>query len=99
MRTSQVVIIGETIALVCQAEGNPKPAAVWFKNGHKINETSKVKISSPVAKDKLVTTILTIDDIEYGDSGVYTCEFGNTLGVINSTGTLSVHGELVGHFF
>ena len=38
--------------------------------------------------------LLTIHDIEYGDRGAYACEFRNTLGVINSTGILLVHGKL-----
>ena len=90
---SKVAITGKTETLVCQAKANPPPVAVWFKNGQKISERSKLNISSFVSMDKLVSTTLTIQDVEYGDKGVYTCEFGNTLGVINSTGTLFVHGK------
>ena len=52
-----------------------------------------MKISSSISIHKLISTILTIHNIEYEDSGVYTCEFGNALGVTNSSGTLFVHGE------
>ena len=53
-----------------------------------------MSLSSTTSPDKLVTSELVITDTKYEDSGVYTCVIGNTVGGINSSGTISVHGEL-----
>ena len=97
MTKSQVIITGEVTNLTCQGESQSPPIVTWLKNGQKITNSSRVTLFSSTYEDRLVTSELVITDTKYEDSGEYTCVIGNIVGGTNTSGIVSVHGELVNH--
>ena len=91
----QTIVMGKSSKFTCQGEAKPRPTIAWLTNGQKIVNSSRVTLFSSTSGDKLVTSELVITDTKYDDSGVYTCMIDNTVGAINSSGTISVHGEFV----
>lgn len=59
----------------------------WFKNGHRIQDSAKIKYS---IKD---TRHLKIKDVGFGDQGVYVCQVSNAEGSVNKTIYLIVTGR------
>ena len=95
MMKKQITITGRITNFTCQGKGKPRPTLAWYKSGQKITNSSRVTLSSSAFGDKLVTSELVIIDTKYEDSVVYTCVIDNTVGVINSSGILIVHGRLM----
>ncbi|CAH0703182.1 unnamed protein product [Spodoptera exigua] len=79
------VLAGETANLSCSVKGKPLPEIVWMKNGHEIEEESRV------------TTLyngqdcsLTIKDICIEDEARYSCEASNVHGRASTYARLAV---------
>merc|ERR1711962_642936 len=58
----------------CYAKGNPKPKLEWYKNGHLVQESKRIKIKE---------ASLVIRKIEKQDSGDWECRASNYLGSIS----------------
>ncbi|KAJ7383947.1 Roundabout 1 [Desmophyllum pertusum] len=82
---SMVVNETGTASFQCDVKGNPEPKVAWLKQN-----------SSLLADKRVVTSRggLMITDVASQDDGMYTCVASNILGVMTSSATLSVQGEL-----
>ncbi|XP_064420214.1 hemicentin-2 [Latimeria chalumnae] len=79
-----VVHTGETATFLCQSEGAPRPTITWHKNGHQLVMMNGVQAQSE-------GQMLQIQDIQVGDSGLYTCKVTNVAGQVERAFMLSVH--------
>ncbi|CAH3123360.1 unnamed protein product [Porites lobata] len=71
---------GNNASLPCSANGIPKPTITWYKNGEAL-DGSKYDADSGM---------LTLNDIQFADHGVYKCEARNFLGFDSATVELVV---------
>ncbi|XP_054706808.1 fibroblast growth factor receptor 3-like [Uloborus diversus] len=72
---------GSTVALKCQADGNPTPTITWKKNGLLLQKSGHIRFQKWALK---------IDQVTIQDQGVYTCLVSNILGTIQYNFTLEV---------
>ena len=86
------MVVNETGAasFQCEVKGNPEPQVTWLKQN-----------SSLLADKRVVKSRggLMITDVTSQDGGMYTCEARNILGVMKSSASLTVQGELKFLFF
>ena len=86
------MVVNETGAasFQCEVKGNPEPQVTWLKQN-----------SSLLADKRVVKSRggLMITDVTSQDGGMYTCEATNILGVMKSSASLTVQGELKFLFF
>lgn len=66
-------IAGSNITLQCQVRGYPVPAVTWFKDQMRLNVNDRVSMNADGG--------LFIKGLTSGDSGVYTCEALNDMGM------------------
>lgn len=71
------VLAGKTLELDLPIIGRPPPVCSWYFSDNKMKVTDRVKIKSTGKFSKLSVSDTTIDD-----SGDYTLEVKNTVGVI-----------------
>ncbi|KAL1416137.1 hypothetical protein MTO96_006406 [Rhipicephalus appendiculatus] len=71
---SKLVAIGDTAVLECLSSGSPKPRLTWLKDGVPLVATERHFLVSEAQ-------LLLITDTRTSDSGQYTCEMTNTLGI------------------
>ena len=84
-------VVNETgiASLQCEVKGNPTPQVTWMKQ------------NSSLPFDKRIIQSrggLMIRDVTLQDGGVYTCRASNILGVMTSSATLTVQGNLLPNF-
>ena len=84
-----ITIEGNTVALVCNATGDPVPVQTWSQNGNELTSGGRYQISS----DGRVLMVQGV--IEAQDEGEFTCHASNVAGNDSATLTLSVQGSLV----
>ncbi|KAJ8687536.1 hypothetical protein QAD02_023330 [Eretmocerus hayati] len=73
------------LQLQCDIRGSPKPSTIWFRNGSRIEHSSRIKRS--FVSDRAV---LTISDVKFSDAGEYSCEAKNLLGTTRSSCKVAV---------
>lgn len=73
LKSEEEPISGSNLTLECRARGYPVPVVTWYKDQIKLNKTEHTSIFS-VEK-------LSIAKLESGDSGVYTCQALNNMGM------------------
>ena len=78
----------------CQATGEPVPSISWYFKGVMINvsDASKYNISNTMS-ETIVTSSLTISNVQSSDVGTYTCEAENIIGIDESSGIFTVNGK------
>lgn len=76
---------GADVTLQCAAEGVPRPAITWLKDGRPITGQHGAKVLN---EGKL----LQIKDVKVSDTGRYTCIAVNVAGQADSKHDVSVHG-------
>ena len=78
----------------CQATGEPVPSISWYFKGVMINvsDVHKYKISN-ILRETIVTSSLTISNVQSSDVGTYTCQAENIIDIDESSGTLTVNGK------
>lgn len=81
------VIKGGNITLDCAAEGVPKPAVSWLKDGRPITGQHGAKVLND-------GRLLQIRDADVTDTGRYTCVSVNVVGQADSKYDVSVHGKI-----
>ena len=69
----------------CEVKGNPKPQIMWLKQNSSLRADKRIVQSRGG---------LLITDLTSQDSGMYTCEAKNILGVMTSSATLTVQGKI-----
>lgn len=81
-------LIGSNFALECVADGHPKPEIRWYKNDTELFETSRLLIKTTNS-----TCRLEIKDIDFNDTGKYTCQALNVVGRASTFARLQVVGD------
>ncbi|XP_062608901.1 neural cell adhesion molecule 2-like [Saccostrea cucullata] len=74
---------GDTVTLICKAEGTPEMQFTWLKEDTELQSNSKYAISSTSAADIFDTKFkseLTVRSIAKADYGTYTCKARNDRG-------------------
>ena len=87
---------GGIASFTCQADGDPLPTISWYFNGAPLDEsnTAKYMITERQSSTTTNTDILNIMSVESSDVGTYTCNATNVVSSDNSSGVLTVNGEL-----
>ena len=76
------------ITLVCKPEAAPFPVITWRKDNINIGGGDERRRQLPNGN-------LHIRQLNYGDSGFYTCEAENSVGKNRSTSRVSVKGRIM----
>ena len=81
------------VLFTCEAIGEPSPSISWYFNDVVINQTDKYNISDGRDPGR-VESSLTVINPETSDAGTYTCHADNVIGSDNSSGILTVNGNV-----
>ncbi|XP_050683951.1 peroxidasin-like [Leptidea sinapis] len=81
-RKQEVRINQPLVRFDCTARGNPEPHISWLFNGEKMLLSDRVTMRHNGS--------IFIENVDFNDSGNYTCEAENILGKISSSGSLEV---------
>ncbi|XP_061739556.1 hemicentin-1 [Nerophis ophidion] len=79
-----IVTKGGDVMLQCAAEGVPRPAVTWLKDGRPITSQHGAKVLNE-------GRVLQIKDAKVADTGRYTCIAVNVAGQVDSKHDISVH--------
>ncbi|CAH1116112.1 unnamed protein product [Phaedon cochleariae] len=79
---NQTLPIDSVAIMTCEAQGNPKPIILWYKEGVPVSPTQRVNMSNP--------THLQIHNLQKNDTGPYTCVASSRGGKATWTGHLLV---------
>ncbi|XP_075252147.1 uncharacterized protein LOC142344413 isoform X2 [Convolutriloba macropyga] len=79
------VVSGDEIELRCIIEAYPPPRVQWFKDSKLLTPSDRITMSEDGPEK-----VLTIDDVDDGDQGVYVCKADNAQGTIQTSATLQV---------
>lgn len=82
------VLRGLDITLQCEADGVPRPAITWLKDGRPISSGSGAQILNE-------GRLLRLRDAKVVDTGRYTCIAVNEAGQTESKFDITVHGEQI----
>lgn len=77
---------GGDITLKCEADGVPRPAISWMKDGRPLSTGRKSQILNE-------GQLLRIHDAQVADTGRYTCIAVNVAGQADRKYDVNVHGE------
>ena len=85
---------GDTASFTCQATGEPVPTISWYFNDVLLVNGMKhmISVSSNTTSN---SSTLTIMNVQSSDVGTYTCNATNVVSTDNSSGVLTVNGELL----
>lgn len=83
---------GGDVTLQCAAEGVPRPAVTWLKDGRPITGQHGAKVQNE-------GRLLQIKDAKVSDTGRYTCIAVNVAGQADSKYDISVHGMIYQLFY
>ena len=77
---------GTDVTLECEAEGVPRPAITWLKDGRPVTHGNGAQVLSD-------GRLLQIREARVSDTGRYTCVAVNVAGTTDSKYDVNVHGE------
>ena len=83
----------ENVTFVCQAVGEPAPNISWYFNGVMINVSDNSSKYMMMSRSLNITTTentLTVYNVTSSDVGTYTCNASNIIGIVTSSGILTV---------
>ena len=89
---------GDMAFFTCKATGEPAPTIKWYFNSllvEKIDAT-KYTVSVMFLNTTVISSMLTIRNVESSDVGTYTCNATNIISSDTSSGVLTVNGEFFG---
>ena len=82
------------VTFSCKATGEPIPVINWYFNDVMINVTDETKYNiSNSLNETVLTSLLTITNVQSSDVGTYTCHAENIIGIDRSSGILTVNGK------
>ncbi|VEN57316.1 unnamed protein product [Callosobruchus maculatus] len=81
---------GKLVVMECKVRANPKPDIVWYREGQKVVESTKIKMSFTKIEEDVYYIKLELRDPGTEDSGLYKCNISNTLGELNANLTLNI---------
>ena len=88
--TDQTRDEGHNMSFYCRAGGNPTPSVEWQLKGRKLLSGAKYLVRDGE---------LVVRNLNYNDTGQYTCAEKNTLGSSDASGNLTVRSEKNIFFF
>ena len=88
--TDQTRDEGHNMSFYCRAGGNPTPSVEWRLKGRKLLSGAKYLVRDGE---------LVVRNLNYNDTGQYTCAEKNTLGSSDASGNLTVRSEKNIFFF
>ena len=88
--TDQTENEGGTATFVCEADGVPIPIFSWYFNGVLLDDSN----TNYDINSRNDFSILVITSVNSLDVGTYTCNATNVVSSNNSSGVLTVNGEL-----
>ncbi|GMS88507.1 hypothetical protein PENTCL1PPCAC_30561, partial [Pristionchus entomophagus] len=77
---SQKFRLGFKLLLICEAEGEPRPSIVWYKNGAEITPVRNVHIRERHISSSTIHSVLDIDPTTLADKAIYGCLASNSKG-------------------
>ncbi|KRZ79183.1 Fibroblast growth factor receptor 3 [Trichinella papuae] len=86
VRPKQEVMLGDRLKLRCEAIGKPQPYVHWYRNDQLIS------VLKNQARVKINRFSLTIQRVEPGDEGQYSCKVWNQIGQIWRNFTVKIIG-------
>ena len=81
---SVISIVRESSQLACEASGSPLPTIEWLKDEQLVTSTSRVSVTSSV-HGLVRTSNITLTNLNFTDTGNYTCRATNNLTVLQTT--------------
>ena len=86
----------DSVTFTCKATGDPVPTISWYFSGAMINisDTRKYNVFSSI-NGIIVTSSLTIMNLQSSDAGIQVCEAENFIGSDQSFGILTVNGKYI----
>ena len=85
----------DTASFTCQATGEPVPTISWYFNGNLLVNGTEHMISIMSLNTTIISSTLTIMNVQSSDVGTYTCNATNVVSSDTSSGVLTVNGELL----
>jgi len=82
---------GQSIRLLCEVVGNPRPQIAWMKNGLRISESDPHYFISESGS-------LEIFSADRSDTAIYICTASNNIGVMEKPISLVVNGIVFRYF-
>ena len=80
---SVIGIVGESSTLVCQTSGSPVPSIQWKKDGQNVTGSGRISIVT-LTNGLVRTSNITITNLDFSDTGNYTCVASNNLAVLQT---------------
>ncbi|XP_060806233.1 hemicentin-1-like [Amyelois transitella] len=72
---------GDRVTFSCKAEGTPRPAVVWNKDGRPVSYSTRVFIDNTLYRTQSIEQLV-IEGANVQDSGIYTCNAASSLGSV-----------------
>ncbi|KAI8479293.1 Hemicentin-1, partial [Branchiostoma belcheri] len=66
-------VVGNSVTLLCEADGQPPPSLLWLKDGQTLPQISRLRVLSDGRKLRILS-------VQKADSGLYTCIASNVVG-------------------
>ncbi|KAH9380974.1 hypothetical protein HPB48_021080 [Haemaphysalis longicornis] len=83
---SKNLLVGERTSVICATTSGDQPLTfAWLKDGKPLRQSAKINLANNPQ-----FSALTIQKLELGDAGNYTCSVSNTQGTVSYTDTLEV---------
>ena len=79
---------GSTATISAAFNGYPVPAIIWRRDGKMVASEGRFKITSCAT-----SSVLEIIQLQYEDTGVYTCCLSNSMGSEDGSMMLTIQGE------
>ncbi|XKL67555.1 hypothetical protein PGB90_003046 [Kerria lacca] len=83
--TNQTLTLHSEAILYCRAKGTSPPRITWYKNGNLIDLESEIRVNI------ITQGTLFIKDLQFSDSGLYTCVASSESGETTWSASLTVH--------
>ncbi|XP_064651159.1 roundabout homolog 2-like isoform X2 [Lineus longissimus] len=81
---NQTLPINSVAMLICQSSGDPQPTAIWYKDGKPMEGGSSTRVTL------LGSGTLQISDLQFSDTGLYTCKAVSETGETSWSAALTV---------
>jgi len=88
---------GDMASFMCEATGEPVPTIKWYYNGVQVDKIDAMKytVSVTFLNTTVISSMLTIRNVESSDMGTYTCNATNVISSDISSAVLTVNGEFL----
>lgn len=83
---------GKLILMECLVRANPKPEIVWFREGTRVSESTRIRQSIRNEEKDVYRTILEIHEPDIHDTGLYRCHVKNSVGEATANLNLKIEG-------